>query len=210
MVWPATGISLPFLSLFSSIQTWRHANFGLLSSSLVVWHSPLGQCPQRSDSGPEGQGEVRIQQLRSPAGMWWTLIVSIDRRVCALLSSPYLSSFSLMDHLPHSVKHLSANTGKIGPPPPRLSPLLSKLRDLELRPSFCLPEEVAKFLLHVQTLAYQEKPDYQHLQDLLSSGVSGGLDFSPSTGPTAGPLNESPEVSSSDEVGKPEHWSAVK
>ncbi|XP_029691207.1 serine/threonine-protein kinase VRK2 isoform X2 [Takifugu rubripes] len=77
---------------------------------------------------------------------------------------------SLMDHLPHSVKHLSANT-----------------------------EEVAKFLLHVKTLAYQEKPDYQHLQDLLSSGASEGLDFSLSTGPTAGPLNESPEMSSSDE-----------
>lgn len=100
-----------------------------------------------------------------------------------------------MDHLPHSVKHLSANTGELTPADP-LCPSLWKLRL-----PFCLPEEVAKFLLHVKTLAYQEKPDYQHLQELLSSGASGGLDFSL---PTAGPLKASPERPSSDEVGTPE------
>lgn len=209
-------LSRPFLSLFSSIQTRRPTNSGLLSSLLVVWHSPLGQCPQRPDSGPDGQGEVRIQQLCSPVGMWWTLIANIERRVCAPmkpLASPLLFVclhcfflFSLMDHLPHSVKHLSSNAGKLDPRWPAVS-ITIKRRVLELTLSFGLPEEVAKFLLHVETLAYQEKPDYQHLQELLSSGVSGGLDFSPPTGPTAGPLNESPEMSSSDEVGTPERWS---
>ncbi|CAG05154.1 unnamed protein product, partial [Tetraodon nigroviridis] len=48
----------------------------------------------------------------------------------------------LMDHLPHSVQHLSTHSVST--------------------------DEVAKFLLHVKTLAYHDKPDYQHLQDVLS------------------------------------------
>lgn len=88
--------------------------------------------------------------------------------------------------------------------------LLQKLRDSELRRCFCFSDEVAKFLLHVKTLSYQDNPDYQHLQDLLSIGVSGRLDFSLPTGPTAGPLNEFREMSCSDEVRTPEDRNADK
>lgn len=43
-----------------------------------------------------------------------------------------------------------------------------------------LPDEVASFLLYVKALDYQEKPDYQRLQRMLSSGGGGAgrLDFS--------------------------------
>uniref|UniRef100_A0A3Q4HJD2 non-specific serine/threonine protein kinase n=1 Tax=Neolamprologus brichardi TaxID=32507 RepID=A0A3Q4HJD2_NEOBR len=39
-------------------------------------------------------------------------------------------------------------------------------------------QEVAKFLLYVNKLGYQEKPDYQYLKSLLGSAVRGGLDLS--------------------------------
>lgn len=42
-----------------------------------------------------------------------------------------------------------------------------------------LPDEVASFLLYVKALDYQEKPDYQRLRRMLSSGgAAGKLDFS--------------------------------
>lgn len=43
-----------------------------------------------------------------------------------------------------------------------------------------LPDEVASFLLYVKALDYQEKPDYQRLRRMLSSGGGGAgrLDFS--------------------------------
>lgn len=88
--------------------------------------------------------------------------------------------------------------------------LLGKLQDSKLRRCFCLSDEVAKFLLHVKTLSYQDNPDYQHLQDLLSISVSGRLDFSLPTGPTAGPLNELREMSCSDEVRTPADRNADK
>lgn len=64
---------------------------------------------------------------------------------------------------------------------------------------------MANFLLHVKTLAYQDKPDYQHLQDVLSSGITGSLDFSV---PTAGPLNEVRGTSRRDEERTPEDQSS--
>ncbi|KAI3363581.1 hypothetical protein L3Q82_011592, partial [Scortum barcoo] len=39
-------------------------------------------------------------------------------------------------------------------------------------------DEVAAFLVYVNTLEYQSKPDYQLLKGLLASAVTGGLDFS--------------------------------
>lgn len=39
-------------------------------------------------------------------------------------------------------------------------------------------DEVAKFLLYVNKLGYQEKPDYQYLKNLWGSAVRGGLDLS--------------------------------
>lgn len=86
----------------------------------------------------------------------------------------------------------------------------STTKTTRLRRYFCLSDEVAKFLLHVKTLSYQDNPDYQHLQDLLSIGVSGRLDFSLPTGPMTGPLNELGEMSCSDEVRTPEDRNADK
>lgn len=41
------------------------------------------------------------------------------------------------------------------------------------------PDEVASFLLYVKTLNYQEKPDYQRLRQMLSSGgIARRVDFS--------------------------------
>lgn len=42
----------------------------------------------------------------------------------------------------------------------------------------CVPDEVAQFLFYVQTLGYQDKPNYQHLKAVLASSVTGSLDFS--------------------------------
>ncbi|XP_028278561.1 serine/threonine-protein kinase VRK2 isoform X2 [Parambassis ranga] len=47
-------------------------------------------------------------------------------------------------------------------------------------------DEVASYFLYVKTLDYQDKPNYQHLKDLLGSVVKGRLDFSMPQGP-AGP-----------------------
>ncbi|XP_035770805.1 serine/threonine-protein kinase VRK1-like [Neolamprologus brichardi] len=58
----------------------------------------------------------------------------------------------LMDNLPHSVQQLSVSGAST--------------------------DEVAKFLLYVNKLGYQEKPDYQYLKSLLGSAVRGGLDLS--------------------------------
>ncbi|XP_031590940.1 serine/threonine-protein kinase VRK1-like isoform X1 [Oreochromis aureus] len=58
----------------------------------------------------------------------------------------------LMDNLPHSVQQLSVSGAST--------------------------DEVAKFLLYVNKLGYQEKPDYQYLKNLLGSAVRGGLDLS--------------------------------
>ncbi|XP_008279205.1 serine/threonine-protein kinase VRK2 isoform X2 [Stegastes partitus] len=44
-------------------------------------------------------------------------------------------------------------------------------------------DEVTEFLLYVRTLGYQDKPNYQHLKDLLASDVKGRLDFSGPQGP---------------------------
>ncbi|XP_022062500.1 serine/threonine-protein kinase VRK2 isoform X1 [Acanthochromis polyacanthus] len=63
----------------------------------------------------------------------------------------------LMDNLPDSVQQLSASRAST--------------------------DEVAAFLLYVKTLEYQDKPDYQHLKDLLASVVTGSLDFSSPQGP---------------------------
>lgn len=88
-----------------------------------------------------------------------------------------------------------------------------KLPDLDVR-LCCLSDEVAKFLLHVKTLAYHDKPDYQHLQDVLSCGITRSLDF---TLPTAGAPKKvegirTPEVQSLESdafhfVLWPQHWS---
>nr|XP_043902209.1 serine/threonine-protein kinase VRK2 isoform X1 [Solea senegalensis] len=66
----------------------------------------------------------------------------------------------LMDNLPDSVKQLSVSRESS-------------------------TDEVAAFLLYVKTLNYQEKPNYQHLKDLLSRAVRGRLDFSRPEGPAA-------------------------
>ncbi|XP_005935366.1 serine/threonine-protein kinase VRK1 isoform X1 [Haplochromis burtoni] len=58
----------------------------------------------------------------------------------------------LMDNLPHSVQQLSVSGAST--------------------------DEVAKFLLYVNKLDYQEKPDYQYLKNLWGSAVRGGLDLS--------------------------------
>uniref|UniRef100_A0A8C7WSW3 Uncharacterized protein n=1 Tax=Oryzias sinensis TaxID=183150 RepID=A0A8C7WSW3_9TELE len=57
----------------------------------------------------------------------------------------------LMDDLPDSVQRLSVREAST--------------------------DEVAAFLLHVKTLDYQDKPDYQHLKKLLAGSVGGQLDF---------------------------------
>ena len=44
-------------------------------------------------------------------------------------------------------------------------------------------DEMARFLLYVKTLDYQDKPDYQHLKGLLATVVGGRLDFSRPQGP---------------------------
>ncbi|KAF7670407.1 hypothetical protein LDENG_00166880 [Lucifuga dentata] len=59
---------------------------------------------------------------------------------------------SLMDNLPDSVQQLSVSGART--------------------------DEVARFLLYVKSLGYQERPDYKHLKDLLGSGGTGRLDFS--------------------------------
>lgn len=48
---------------------------------------------------------------------------------------------------------------------------------------FLFVDEVADFLSYVKTLDYDDKPDYQHLKDMLGSGVQGRLDFSVPQGP---------------------------
>uniref|UniRef100_A0A3Q3W661 non-specific serine/threonine protein kinase n=1 Tax=Mola mola TaxID=94237 RepID=A0A3Q3W661_MOLML len=58
----------------------------------------------------------------------------------------------LMNHLPDSVQQLSASGAST--------------------------DEVAQFLFYVQTLGYQDKPNYQHLKAVLASSVTGSLDFS--------------------------------
>lgn len=50
-----------------------------------------------------------------------------------------------------------------------------KLSFLCLLPS---PDELAKFLIYVRTLGYEDKPDYQLLKKLLVCEVTGRLDFS--------------------------------
>lgn len=68
-----------------------------------------------------------------------------------------------------------------------------------------LADEVASFLLYVKALDYQEKPDYQRLRRMLSSGArdgAGRLDFSlPGGGAGEGTsyLQEAP-TSSRDQV----------
>lgn len=65
----------------------------------------------------------------------------------------------------------------------------------------CLPDEVATFLAHVKTLGYQEKPDYQRLRQVLSSGAGvGRLDFSLPGGAAAGATAEAQDSSSRDKV----------
>ncbi|XP_041866518.1 serine/threonine-protein kinase VRK1-like isoform X2 [Melanotaenia boesemani] len=44
-------------------------------------------------------------------------------------------------------------------------------------------DEVAAFLLYVETLGYQDKPDYQYLKKLIGTGVGGKLDLSVPEGP---------------------------
>ncbi|XP_054606618.1 serine/threonine-protein kinase VRK2 isoform X2 [Nothobranchius furzeri] len=58
--------------------------------------------------------------------------------------------------------------------------LMDNLPDsvLELSVDGAVTDEVALFLLHVKTLDYQDKPDYQLLKALLTKGVTGRLDFS--------------------------------
>ncbi|KAM4730445.1 serine/threonine-protein kinase VRK2 [Anableps anableps] len=58
----------------------------------------------------------------------------------------------LMDNLPGSVQHLSVSGAST--------------------------DELAEFLIYVRTLAYDDKPDYQLLKELLACDVKGGLDFS--------------------------------
>ncbi|XP_035461593.2 serine/threonine-protein kinase VRK2 isoform X5 [Scophthalmus maximus] len=67
----------------------------------------------------------------------------------------------LMDNLPDSVRQLSVSRAST--------------------------EEVAAFLLYVKSLEYKDKPDYQHLKDLLASVVRGKLDFSMPGGPATVP-----------------------
>lgn len=57
---------------------------------------------------------------------------------------------------------------------------LANLFDFTL---FLSLDEVAEFLSYVKTLDYDDKPDYQHLKDVLDSGVRGSLDFSVPQGP---------------------------
>ncbi|XP_023133017.2 serine/threonine-protein kinase VRK2 [Amphiprion ocellaris] len=74
----------------------------------------------------------------------------------------------LMDNLPDSVQQLSASRGST--------------------------DEVAAFLLYVKTLGYQDKPDYQHLKDLLASVVTGSLDFSSPQGPAGESDSKNPHT----------------
>ncbi|XP_059215391.1 serine/threonine-protein kinase VRK1-like [Centropristis striata] len=66
----------------------------------------------------------------------------------------------LMDNLPHSVQQLSVSGAST--------------------------DEVAAFLSYVETLDYQEKPNYQHVKQLLATVGTGRLDFSTPKRP-AGP-----------------------
>ncbi|XP_056465254.1 serine/threonine-protein kinase VRK1-like [Gadus chalcogrammus] len=71
----------------------------------------------------------------------------------------------LMNNLPRSVQQLSASGSST--------------------------DEVARLLLNVKSLGYQQRPDYQMLRDLLGSGVQGRLDFSrPHGRPAAGTLED--------------------
>ncbi|KAG7229914.1 hypothetical protein INR49_009632 [Caranx melampygus] len=65
----------------------------------------------------------------------------------------------LMENLPDSVQQLSVSTAST--------------------------DEVAAFLLYVKTLGYQDKPDYQHLKQLLTSRDRGGRDTSVPRGSAA-------------------------
>ncbi|XP_037543671.1 serine/threonine-protein kinase VRK1 [Nematolebias whitei] len=58
--------------------------------------------------------------------------------------------------------------------------LMNNLPDsvLQLSVRQASTDEVASFLLYVNTLDYQDKPDYQLLKEVLSCGVRGRLDFS--------------------------------
>lgn len=65
----------------------------------------------------------------------------------------------------------------------------------------CLPDEVATFLVYVKTLGYQEKPDYQRLRQVLSSGAGAGrIDFSLPGSAAAEATAEVQDTSSRDKV----------
>uniref|UniRef100_UPI0037E79818 serine/threonine-protein kinase VRK2 n=1 Tax=Semicossyphus pulcher TaxID=241346 RepID=UPI0037E79818 len=73
----------------------------------------------------------------------------------------------LMDNLPESVQQLSVSGAST--------------------------DEVAAFLLYVNTLDYQEKPDYNHLKTLLGSVVTARLDFSMPKGSAGESTTKGPE-----------------
>lgn len=55
-------------------------------------------------------------------------------------------------------------------------------------------DEVAKFLFYVNTLDYQEEPDYRHLKNLLGSVVRGGLEFSKPQGAVGESSTKDPQT----------------
>lgn len=74
----------------------------------------------------------------------------------------------LMDNLPESVQKLSVSGAST--------------------------DEVAAFLLYVKTLGYQDKPEYEHLKDVLASVVTGSLDFSNPQGPAGESNTKNPHT----------------
>lgn len=75
-----------------------------------------------------------------------------------------------------------------------------KSRDVNTGLCSCVPDELAKFLLYVKTLGYQDKPDYQRLKAVLASSATGRLDFSVTREPAAEPKTKTLKTPARDKV----------